>query len=594
MYLRTGLTALRFNDLITTALSGRAETARSRAILWRQCVDLFAQFDGHGIDAAELDSLAAALEGMRGKVETEHKLAGLAELGGRLTSPRLVRLLLREEARVQVAAMRRARLADADWPALIADAGPLARSVLRRRDDMGDAARRALHAFGPFDLALADFSGMIEGEEALDAPTPPVAAPQAPLLASVTPLSPPAPVEQSQILRIVDRIERFTSERQERVGRPAALGDTDTDADDGSDAGIEMPTATPAPAQAVDRFVFMTDADGVIRSVAGAPRAMLAGFRFASPSLDRSTGPDGQILGAFRRRGAFREGRLTIGEGPLAGCWLVDGDPLFDQRTGRFTGYRAMASRASDHAIAPFVAAPADTAPAGGDSVSLRELIHELRSPLSGVMGFAELIESQLLGPVNDSYRTMAGEIVTDVRKLVDILDDLDFANRADRQTAPVPPRGADVAALLAETVGRIGPDAEGRARICLSDMPALPAVDVAPTIAERMIVHLVRALASCVGTETLDVRCRREGEALLVEFDRPAAMTGLSDAQLFDSGFEHVATAMDEPVLGVGFALRLVRRLARANRGALRVLPGHFALTLPLPAGAREQGVTS
>lgn len=552
--------ALRFNDLIATALSGRTEGARSRAILWRQCVDLFCQFDGADGRGEDLDQIAATLEALRGKVETEQKLAGLAELGGRLTSRRLVRLLLTEESSVQVAAMQNTRLPDACWPSLIAEAGPLARSVLRRRDDLGPEARRALDAFGLTDLALVDLGRATEPEAA-------------PALATLAPL----PVDEgSQIRRIVDRIERFTSERQDRTVRFPAE----------PEKGGEVPEPTPA----IDQISFTADADGIIHSVLGAPRATLVGFRFASPSPDRSIGPDGQILGAFRRRGAFREGRLTIGEGLLAGCWLVDGEPLFDQRSGRFTGYRALARRAPDHVVAPFMAAPEQTSTA----TSLRQLIHELRTPLSGVMGFAELIESQLLGPVSDRYRTMAGDIVTDVRRLVDILDDLDMANRADRQRATVPPQGTDAAALLADAIARIGPDADGRARIHLDGAPDLPRVDVEPTIADRMIVHLVRALAGCVGTETLVARGRREGDALLVAIDRPQAMAGLTDAKLFDSGFEHVAVNMDAPVLGVGFALRLVRRLAQANRGSFGVHPDHFLLTLPTPAGAREQGATS
>lgn len=558
---------MRFNDLIATALSARTDNARSRAILWRQCVDLFAQFDGIASDE-ELDQLAARLEHLRGSVDLGNKLAGLTELGGRLSSPRLVRLLLDDDIPVQVAAIRRARLPDTAWPAIITDAGPLCRSVLRQRDDMGPEARRALEAFGQTDLSLTDLT------EGASAGTAPVSA--AMLVTEAALVN-----EQSQIRRIVDRIERFTSERHERTERPTPSGEPPVHA-------VEPPAA---PETAVSAFSFTTDVDGVVRSVEGAPSAMLMGLRFATPSLDRSVGPDGQILGAFRRRGAFRDGRLTIGEGTLAGVWLVEGDPQFDQRTGRFTGYRADARRAPDHAIAPFAAVPDEGA---GNATSLRQLIHELRTPLSGVMGFAELIESQLLGPVDDRYRAMAEEIVADVRRLVDILDDLDLANRPDRHIAPASPRGADAGALLADAVARIGPDGQGRARIRLELEPDLPRVDVATTIVERIILHLVRALAGSVGSETLLARAHSEGAALLVEIDRPVAMASLTDTQLFDSSVEHVMANMDAPALGVGFALRLVRRLAQANRGGFSVHTDHVRLTLPVPGDVREQGATS
>lgn len=544
-------TSVRFNDLFTTVLSGRAESAWSRAVLWRQCLDLLAQYGGKaGAGPSELDQVAETLGALREQVPTERKLAAIRDLGGRLTSARLARLLLAEEAPVVAAAMRIARLADREWPDVIAESGPLARSVLRQRTDLGPEAQRALRAFGANDLSLIDLN-------ARGRPVPTRAR------------------DTGQIRRIVDRIERFTSERQERVQR------------DPAPAPAEAAAAVTADAN----FSFVTDAEGIVRSAQGQPSALVVGLRLATPSLDRSTGPDGQILGAFRRRGAFRDGRLTVGEGLLAGCWLVDGDPLFDHRSGRFTGYRCHARRAGDLDLAPYAAPDADE-----QSTSLRQLIHELRTPLSGVMGFAELIEAQLLGPVDEGYRNMAGEIVSDVNQLVDILDDIDLANRGDRLRAPAVVEGSDIGRLLGEAVGRIGADGDGRPRIALDPVEALKPVDVAPAIAERMIAHFVRALAGCAGPEILHARAgvSADGEGIAIVIGRPTAMQGLSDAQLFDSGFEHVAVNPDAPVLGVGFALRLVRRLAQANGGSLAVHADHFALTLPAAADAGTREASS
>lgn len=569
---------MRFNDLIPTVLSGRVEGRWSSAILWRQCIDLLAQFDrGNATEAELLAPVATTLENIRASVDTQQKLSALQEMGNRLTSPRLVRLLVVDDAVVQIETMRIARLQDDEWPAIIAEAGPLARSVLRQRTDLGTAARRALEVFGLSDLSLIDLTAGADDRRS--------AAAVDPLLLSE--IAPVAKEDQSQIRRIVDRIERFTSERQERPSPEVFAPVSEQEHGDG---------------QGIAHVTFLTDADGVIRTVHGVPGPVLAGYRLTTPSLDHSTGPDGQILGAFRRRGAFRDGRLTIAEGLLTGCWLVDGDPLFDQRTGRFTGYRCIARRAGRHDIAPFVTMT-DSAmgrPANGSdkgtstATSLRQLIHELKSPLSGVMGFAELIENQFLGPVNDHYRTMAGSIVTDVRNLVDILDDLDLANRDDRMTGASAAQGTDAVGIFSNAVARFGPDGDGRQRIAFDSPTGLPSVNVGSTIAERMILHFVRVMVGCVGTETLNARCRHDGNRVMVEIDRPIAMVGLSDAQLFDSGFEHVAVNMDAPVLGVGFTLRLVRRLAQANQGAFTVHSSHFSLVMPVPVAVVERGLTS
>lgn len=548
---QTSGTFVRFNDFFATVLSARAEEPWSQAVLWRQCFDLLAQFqqDDHSSDAS-LQRITETLRELSQKVGTGQKLSAISELGGRLKSPRLVSLLLLEEGPVQVAAMQYARLSDSEWASIIAEAGPLARSVLRQRSDLGLQARQALAAFGSVDMSLTDIG---RGAEAVRSPSPRLA------------LAAPARTaanDQSQIRQIVDRIERFNTEKQDRIPR-------DLPAPPAAEEGQEADTGY---------FTFLADADGVIQTSYGVQSGQISGVRLIGAAHQS---PDSQMVRAFRRQGAFRDCRLTIAEGPLAGCWLVDGDPLFDQRNGRFTGYRGSARRAEELDLTPFVAAAEEEGIS--NAASMRQLIHELRSPLSGVMGFAELIENQLLGPVSDRYRVMAENIVKDVHGIVDILEDLDLANRSDRLSMPSGAGGSDAVRMMANAVEQFGRDENGRPRIILEAAADLPVADIAPVIADRMITHFVRSLAGCVGPESLQARCRQSGEQLLIEIDRPLAMAGLSDEQLFDSGCDHVLENADAPVLGVGFALRLVRRLAQANHGRLMVLADRFALSLPL-----------
>ena len=558
--------SLRFNDLIATVLAARTDGSVTRVILWRQCVDLLAQFDCGGSDEAQLDRVADVLAALRPEIGVTSRLASVVELGSRLRSPRLVQLLLDDEPPVVVAAMKRATLTDTQWCGLIARASPLARSVLRQRDDLGPEARRALDLFGPSDLSLADHRGR------QSAAASPMQKSQVP---PVEPLS-DADGDSDQIRRIVDRIERFTSERQARSGNGA------------------VPPAVPRDETSdIDQFSFSTDPKGVLTSVVGAPATAAIGLQIGSASTDCSYGPDGQILGAFKRRGAFRDGRLAIEHGLLRGDWLISAEPQFNQRNGRFTGYVGSARKASKLEQAPRVVEAPSTSvgleTTGNSSASMRQLIHELRTPLNGVMGFAEIIESQLLGPVNDSYRTMAGEIVGDVRRLVDILDDLDYASRDDGHRPAKESRETDLAQLLEDAITKFALDAQGRPRIHLSADSDLCFLDVAHSVAERIILHLVRALIACAGNEILTAQCRERFGNVELTIARPTSMKDLTDVQLFDPGYEHVATGPNAPVLGVGFALRLVRRLADANNGAFSAFPNHFSLVLP--SGRHDMG---
>src|SRR5437763_8919832 len=88
------------------------------------------------------------------------------------------------------------------------------------------------------------------------------------------------------------------------------------------------------------------------------------------------------------------------------------------------------------------------------DQDSLRELVHEIKTPLNAIIGFAEIIDGQYLGPADRGYRQRAAEIVTQARLLVTAIDDLDFAARAHSAT--------DLAARhakLGEVVERVAPE---------------------------------------------------------------------------------------------------------------------------------------
>lgn len=543
---------MRFNDLTATVLAVRPDTPGAKAIFWRQCVDLLAQLDrGNGDpgDADAADELSARLGALRSEVPTAVKLASIRELGPRLRSARLARLLLEDDSAVIVAAMRAVRLKDSELARLIAGAGPLARSILRGRADIGPLGRRALDSFGTADLALeqparADVAELTEAE---------------------------AGAETSQIRQIVERIERFKQERRPREAAPPS----------------DEPEAVPDSVASTDGFTFVTDVAGTFVDAAGGDRSALIGLSLSRSPADDAGGVDGQVFGAFRKKTAIRDGRLIIASGPLAGDWLVNADPRFDPANGRFLGYSGDARTARELDKAPRVAAEPEAG--GATATSLRQLIHELRTPLTGMMGFAELIQAQLLGPVHDGYRALAGDIVTDVRSLVDILDDLDSANRHDRRPATADTAGADVGASLARAVARYATDQRGTSRLLLSAASDLPAAAVAGTVAERIALHLVRAVAACLNDESRVIVCTQESEALMISIARPSLLAGLDEAMLLDPGYDHAPDGDGTPPLGIGFTLRLVKRLAYANGGSFAITHDALQLTLPVRQALSE-----
>lgn len=348
----------------------------------------------------------------------------------------------------------------------------------------------------------------------------------------------------------------------------------------------EVGPQPPAPLRPADEFRFETDAKGMIRWVEGVSRAPLVGVSLDSqggPGASDSSRVDGVAAGAFRRRAGFSNARLSVeGESDAAGDWLISAIPVFDPGNGRFTGYRGTArrprvdERAEPVRIAAGPAMPAD---------SLRQLVHELRTPTNAIAGFAEMIEAQMLGPVGDPYRDRAQVIRSQARELLGAIDDLDLAARIDSAALSLVPGTIALRPVLASIADDLAPLAELRGSVI-----ALPIADLSVSgdrrAVERLLARLLATLVSASGQgERIGVHMAPEGaDTVAITIDRPQALADYPGDSVLDIDDERE----DITLLGTGFALRLARNLSRELGGALVI--GRESLTLRLPAAVNEQ----
>ena len=95
----------------------------------------------------------------------------------------------------------------------------------------------------------------------------------------------------------------------------------------------------------------------------------------------------------------------------------------------------------------------------------------------------------------------------------------------------------------------------------------------------ERMFARLLATLLSAAeGGERVGVRMSAEGDIVSIAFDRPAALARYTGDSVFGIDDEDEETAL----LGTGFALRLVRNIARELSGQLITAPDLFVIQLP------------
>ena len=238
--------------------------------------------------------------------------------------------------------------------------------------------------------------------------------------------------------------------------------------------------------------------------------------------------------------------------------------PAFEQADGRFAGYRGVAMRD----LPPPSTQPSVASELLADPDSLRELVHEIKTPLNAIIGFAEIIDGQYLGPADRRYRERAGEIVAQARLLLGAIDDLDFAAKIHSVTEQ---RGRRADRELAQKRGVELEFARG---------PRMSPCAIEPELADRLLYRLCLALVeNSASGERLRLSLEQAGDYCRFSISRPAALRNVGDEQLFDP---RPAAAGEDPGLGVGFALRLVRGLARIAGGDLVTSPAGITLLVP------------
>jgi len=101
--------------------------------------------------------------------------------------------------------------------------------------------------------------------------------------------------------------------------------------------------------------------------------------------------------------------------------------------------------------------------------------------------------------------------------------------------------------------------------------------------LAGRLLKRFLGALIdSAAPHETIHIEAKEGRGRLAVAVSRPGATLHLGESQLFDPSFTTAAEG-EGSRLGLGFALRLVRGLARLAGGELSLSASQLTLMLPL-----------
>jgi len=239
----------------------------------------------------------------------------------------------------------------------------------------------------------------------------------------------------------------------------------------------------------------------------------------------------------------------------------------------------------------------------------LATMSHEMRTPLNAVLGYVELLDLELPGPLNPPQHQYLERIRGASSRLLKLISDVLDLAKLDAGRLVLQRERADAASVINDAVALVQPLATERAVRITARSEGVPEL-----IADRRrVVQIVEQLLSNA------VRFSERGSEIRVEATRfqPADVSAPSDGgscwcaiRVEDSGvgigegdldsifqpFTQLDATLVRAEEGSGLGLTIVRRLARLMGGDLSVTSrlgagSVFTVWLPAPAAIEGEG---
>jgi signal transduction histidine kinase/GAF domain-containing protein len=194
----------------------------------------------------------------------------------------------------------------------------------------------------------------------------------------------------------------------------------------------------------------------------------------------------------------------------------------------------------------------------------LEAVSHDLRTPLTSILGSALTLERTKLDLPAEDALDMVGRIAANARKLERLLSDLLDLDRLQRGIVSPKRRATDLEDFVLRAVAEM--DTQGR-RIDLDIQPGSVQIDQAKT--ERILENLLsNSLRHTPKDANIWVRARPQNDGVLfiVEDDGPGVPAELHEA-IFEP-FRQAPGSSSMHAPGVGIGLSLVRRFAELHGG--------------------------
>jgi signal transduction histidine kinase len=212
---------------------------------------------------------------------------------------------------------------------------------------------------------------------------------------------------------------------------------------------------------------------------------------------------------------------------------------------------------------------------------------HDFRSPLTAIMGFAELLER---AERPEERQEFLAAVLGSAEHLLRLVDDLLFVGQLRSGALELELEDLDLGALAAEVASSFSPEAARTGVTLTVDATPVPSVRADPVRMRQLLTNLISNAVKFTpagGSVAVDVDAG-DGSVVLAVRDTGVGIPEQDLSRLFDRFFR-ADVATNGPIGGIGLGLSIVKGVADAHGAAIDVTsaPGAgTSVVVELPLG--------
>lgn len=228
----------------------------------------------------------------------------------------------------------------------------------------------------------------------------------------------------------------------------------------------------------------------------------------------------------------------------------------------------------------------------------LAVMSHELRTPLNAIIGYADLLQTQIAGPLLPAQFVQLERIRKSAGHLLGLIEDILSYSRMEVGKEEILAERIDAVSLARETLRFIEPSAAGKGLTLLEEVPSDPVeIETDPRKLRQILLNLMSNAVKFTERGSIELTLAREaGEWIsFTVTDTGGGIAPEHQGRIFEP-FEQVDASLTRRREGTGLGLGVSRKLAILLGGDLSVTSrlgegSAFILRLPRYAAQNPSG---